>query len=398
MKILWIKTDFLHPTTRGGQIRTLETLRELHRDHEIHYVGYETPGQPEGPARAQEYCTRSYSLPHDVPPKTSPRFAVQLVQGLFSPLPVAVSRYRTAIMRETVDRLLRQIRFDSVVCDFLFPAPNVADLSRAVLFQHNVETMIWRRHVANASDPIRRWYLQQQADRMFHYERQVCRQAGFVVAVSEKDESVMRSEFGIDHVANVPTGVDVVHFTAPAGATTIPFDLVFVGSMDWMANIDGAQWFFDHVLPRIRQQRPDCRIALVGRDPAPKLRERAAATGVTVTGTVPDVRPYLWGAVASIVPLRIGGGTRLKIFEAMAAGCPVVSTTIGAEGLPVDHGTHLWIADEPEDFAHGCIQLLTDADRRRSLATVARQLVTDRFSWTASARLFAEFLDQGPRP
>jgi glycosyltransferase involved in cell wall biosynthesis len=208
----------------------------------------------------------------------------------------------------------------------------------------------------------------------------------------------MRAEFGITRTANVPTGVDVDHFTAPVGADTLPFDLVFVGSMDWMANIDGAKWLFAEVLPLVRQRHPSCRVALVGRNPSTGLREQAEAAGVTVTGTVDDVRPYLWGAAVSIVPLRVGGGTRLKIFEAMAAGCPVVSTTIGAEGLPVQHGEHLWIADTPQAFADGCSTLLENESQRRSLAAAARHLVGDQYSWVASARLFADLLERGPRP
>jgi glycosyltransferase involved in cell wall biosynthesis len=258
--------------------------------------------------------------------------------------------------------------------------------------------MIWRRHAENAGDPLRRWYLQKQAERMFAYEREVCRKAGLVIAVSEKDESVMRAEFGITHTANVPTGVDVDSFTAPPGAATIPFDIVFVGSMDWMANIDGAKWLFEEVLPLIRQRHPLCRVALVGRSPSAGLREHAAAAGVTVTGTVDDVRPYLWGAAVSIVPLRVGGGTRLKIFEAMAAGCPVVSTTIGSEGLPVQHGEHLWIADTPRAFADGCSTLLDNEKQRGALAAAARRLVGEQYSWVASARLFAGLLERGPHP
>src|ERR1700683_4580016 len=123
MKLLWVKTDFLHPTTRGGQIRTLETLRRLHGNHEVHYVAFDDPAQPEGLARSSEYCAKAYPVAHRVPAKTSPAFALQLIAGLFSRLPVAVGRYRSLAMRRQVETLAAQHKFDSVVCDFLFPAP-----------------------------------------------------------------------------------------------------------------------------------------------------------------------------------------------------------------------------------------------------------------------------------
>jgi glycosyltransferase involved in cell wall biosynthesis len=397
MRILWVKADFLHPTTRGGQIRTLSILRELHRRHEITYVGLDH-GDPEGPARAPEYCSHCVAIPHFAPAHSSPGFAWQLARGLVSPLPVAVARWRSAAQRRRVEELLATQRFDSLVCDFLFPAPNIPELSKAVLFQHNLETLIWRRRAQHAPAATR-WYLALQARRMAAFEAEVCRRAGHIIAVSAQDAARMWSEFGAARVSEIPTGVDLEYFAPPAGPVEPVADLVFVGSLDWMPNIDGVDLFLREILPRIRARRPDVRIALVGRDPLDRIRRWAQADrGVLVTGTVPDVRPYLWGSRVSIVPLRIGGGTRLKIYEAVAAGLPVVSTAIGAEGLPLRPDEHIAIADTPEAFAAACCKLLEDEAARRAMARAAHALVSAQFGAANVARVFEEILASGPRP
>jgi glycosyltransferase involved in cell wall biosynthesis len=207
----------------------------------------------------------------------------------------------------------------------------------------------------------------------------------------------MRNLFGEVRVSEIPTGVDCQYFTpAPAPPSA---DLVFVGSMDWMPNIDGAEWFVAEILPRIRKRLPQTTVAIVGRNPARAVEDLAARTpGLTLSGTVPDVRPYLWGARVSVVPLRIGGGTRLKIYEAMAAMLPVVSTTVGAEGLPLTPGEHLEIADQPGDFAERCVALLLDESRRNAMAACARELVAARFSWESVATVVEGILAAGPRP
>ena len=144
MKILWVKSDLLHPTTKGGHIRTLEMLKRMHQRHEIHYAGFENNPGGEGPKRSGEYCTKLHHLPHATPPRTSPAFAAQLVRGLVSSQPVAVFRYHSAAMSRLLASLIEKERFDSIVCDFIAPAPNFPSLSQCVIFQHNVETMIWR--------------------------------------------------------------------------------------------------------------------------------------------------------------------------------------------------------------------------------------------------------------
>jgi glycosyltransferase involved in cell wall biosynthesis len=393
MKLLWVKTDFLHPTTRGGQIRTLETLRRLHRNHEVHYVAFEDPAQPEGLARSSEYCAKAYPVAHRVADKTSPAFALQLIAGLFSRLPVAVSRYRSAAMRRQVETLLGQHKFDSVVCDFLFPALNIPRLDGCVLFQHNVESMIWKRYVDHASG-AKKLYFALQAKRMLAYEGYVCRSARKVVAVSEADADTMRRIYGIERAYPTPTGVDLDFFARPEASEKLA-DLVFLGSMDWMPNIDGAVWFVREVLPLIRRRRPDCTLAIAGRLPSAEVTRLAGSDPrIKVTGTIPDVRPWLFGSLVSIVPLRVGGGTRLKIYEAMAARAPVVSTAIGAEGLDVTDGENIYIADSPELFAERCLALLDSAAERERLSAAAWNLVASKYSWDVAARSMERLLFQ----
>lgn len=393
MKILWIKADFLHPTTKGGHIRTLEMLRRLHQRHEIHYVGFAEAGETEGPRRSAEYSTRAYPVSHRPAHKDSAAFLAQAAAGLFSSLPVAISRYRSSRMARQIEELRTAERFDQIVCDFLTPAVNVRDLSDCVLFQHNVETVIWRRHAALTADPIRRWYFRKQAEKMLRYEGEACRSARHVIAVSETDACLMRTLFGATRVSVAPTGVDVDFFRPPESSATVS-DLVFVGSMDWSPNVEGVLYFVREVLPLIRRRRPECSLAIVGRTPRNEIAALPRKDPwIRVTGTVADIRPYLWGSSVSIVPLRIGGGTRLKVYEAMAAKTAVVSTSVGAEGLDVSSPENIRLADDPEAFAEQCLALLEDEGERTRMAQAAWEHVAGRFSWDRVASSFERILE-----
>jgi glycosyltransferase involved in cell wall biosynthesis len=188
--------------------------------------------------------------------------------------------------------------------------------------------------------------------------------------------------------------VDAEYFKfTNATGTASTSDLVFVGSMDWAPNIDGIDWFGREVLPLLLKRKPDCTIAIVGRTPPRSIQQLAELhPGIRVTGTVPDVRPWFWGSKVSIVPLRVGGGTRLKIFEAMAAGIPVVSTAVGAEGLGARDGDTIRIADTPEAFAECCVALLDDAAERKRLSDRALHMITSLYSWEAVATAFENAL------
>jgi glycosyltransferase involved in cell wall biosynthesis len=266
-----------------------------------------------------------------------------------------------------------------------------------VLFQHNVESTIWRRRIEHARNPIERAYLKMQASRMLTFEGRVCRAVDGVIAVSDLDAAAMSEQFGVERVGAVPTGVDLEYFLRPREAPAADNDLIFIGSMDWAPNVSGILEFVRSTLPLIRRERPGTSLLIVGRDPTPEIRDLAEKDpGIIVTGTVPDVRPYLWRSLVSIVPLQIGGGTRLKIYESMAAGVATVSTTIGAEGI-VAGPSEIRRADEPDTFARHCLDLLENAAERDALSNSARALVTERFSWEQVTRRFEDLLDQfGP--
>jgi glycosyltransferase involved in cell wall biosynthesis len=396
MKLLWVNAGFLHPTTRGGQIRTLGILRELHARHEVHYAGLADPTQPEGQKRSGEYSARSYAISHRLAPHRSLTSTVQIGAAILSRAPISVSRVRSTAMLKLLEGLMARESFDRAVCDFLVSSAHFPHLERALLFQHNVETMIWRRHAETTPGGARRWFCELQARRMERFEAQACRRAGHIAAVSAADASLMREMFGATRITEVPTGVDVSYFS-PRGDVPRVYDLVFAGSMDWMPNIQGVLWFAGEILPLIRKRIPEVSVAIAGRTPSPEIAALAQQDSrITVTGTVDDIRPYLWQSKVAIVPLQVGGGTRLKIYEAMAAGLPVVSTSIGAEGLPLRHPEEIRLGDPPEAFAARCLELLENEEERRRLADDGARVVAERFSWRQAADCFEAALDATP--
>lgn len=393
MEILWVCPFFLHPTNRGGQIRSLGTLRELHKRHRIHYAALNDPANLEGPSRSAEYATSFTAVEHTTTARSSLAIIPQLLGSVSNPQPLAVSRFASAKLREAIRSLLAGRRFDVIVCDFLHAAPNIPDLRSAVLFQHNVETTIWQRHLEREQHPLKKRFIAMQVRKMEAYEREVCRQARYVIAVSDVDANRMRQMFSIDRVEAVPTGVDIDYFACPVQPEPVT-DLLFSGSMDWLPNVDAIEYFLSEVFPLIRSRRPNTTFTIAGRSPDPRVHKAAdGVQGVSITGSVPDMRPYLWGSQVSIVPLRIGGGTRLKVYEAMAAGSPVVSTTIGAEGLDYTDGENILIADTPEAFASACLRLLDGQDARRRIAASALALVQENFSWASVTRRFEAILE-----
>ncbi len=398
MRILWIKTSPLHPLTRGGDLRTFHVLRHLHLNHEVTFAGMTADaGQVEGGQMAGDYSTHAVWA-HE------PKASLQLARGKFlaralanvaSSLPYAVARFKSARLRQLLTSKLKAEHFDVLVADFLFPAASLPwELKAAsqcpwVLFQHNVESMIWRRR-AEGKTGLSALYYRAQRDRMLRFERQASSHFDGVLAVSEEDARIFKEEMQLNNVLGVvPTGVDLDYFQSVPKTTSAVPTVVFMGSMDWYANVDGVKWFVEAVWPLVQRQMPQARFVVVGRKPPPEIQALATSgRNIEVTGTVPDVRPFLRGADVIVVPLRIGGGTRLKIYEAMAAEVPVVSTRIGAEGLSVEDGRHVLLADSAEDTAAQVLKVLRTPVLAAKLARHALEEVARPCSWAAAAEIF----------
>jgi sugar transferase (PEP-CTERM/EpsH1 system associated) len=405
VNVLWITTRIMFPLDQGGRIRTYHTLRHLSRKHSVAVVTLAVlPGEATSIPAVSHICRDLHVVPFRQPARRgSLRNLRELAANQFSRWPYSLARYWSRLMQREVARLLRDGMsagpVDLVVCDYLTPAVNLPKSLDVplVLFAHNVEAMIWDRLASPAeggAGALRRRLFRQQARRMRRAESELARRAALVITISPDDRETFRREYGIQHVADVPTGVDTEYFAADRDLPDEPH-IVFIGSMDWMPNEDGALFLLREALPRIRQSVPGARVTIVGKSPSALLRRAAQEAGnAAVTGRVDDVRPYLARARAVVVPLRVGGGTRIKIYEALAAGRPVVSTTIGAEGLPLTHGENVLLADTAPDFAEAVVQVLTDDALAQRLAEAGRQLVEERFDWSVAGAAFASLLEK----
>ena len=403
MKLLWLNAGLLLPLDKGGKLRTWHLMRHLARRHEISYLSFrDVTDSPDDIDGMREVAAHVATVPRTEARKGTARFYIDAARYLTDRRPYAVAKYRSVEYRQAIERLLNQHQFDAIVCDFLVPVVNLLNAlpCPAILFTHNVEAEIWRRHAENARNPIAKLLLAQQWRRMLRFERAALGRFDLVLAVSDADGQTFDRLY--PGTLNAPvhvvqTGVDTSFF-APRPATPAKrAHLVFTGSMDWLPNVDGMQYFVQEILPRIREAEPGATLSIIGRSPTPAVKRLALDAGIEVTGRVDDVRPHIAEGSVYVVPLRIGGGTRLKIFEAMAMGKAVVSTTIGAEGLPVTAGEHVLLADDPAQFAQAVITLIRDDDRRQRLEAQARRLVVERYDWAAVSRDFEDALTRVSR-
>lgn len=404
MRILWLKSDLLLPLDKGGKLRTWHLMRQLARHHAITFLSYAEPDQPAADIEGmREVASEVIAIPRRDPSKGTLAFYADAARHLVDSRPYAVAKYESAAYKDAVAAALARTSYDLIVCDFLPPAVNLPERlpCPAVLFTHNVEAEIWRRHAETVTSTAKRLLYRAQHRRMLRFEAQALRRFDGVLAVSEADRETfarLYPQATVRPIHVVPTGVDTAFFAPrnPLGASPAASRrLVFTGSMDWLPNEDAMVFFCRDILPLVRAEEPDVTLSIVGRAPTTAVKRLASEARVEVTGRVPDVRPYMEDAAVYIVPLRIGGGTRLKIFEAMSMGKAVVSTAVGAEGLPVTPGEHLLIADEPRTFARTVVRLLRDVDKRRAIERAARDLVLAKYDWSVVAGDLEEALMRG---
>ena len=393
LRILWVKAGKLLPVDTGGKIRSYNILRHLARSHDVTLLSYY------GGRKDQAYEAEiARELPGAETVHTAALDGTALAQSLdylrlvFQSAPFAVSKFTHPAVKRVVGSWTATRKFDVAVCDFLSASLNFPSTltTPTVLFQHNVETALWQRLAATESNLVRRFVYKIEFRKMANYERATLRKFHHVVAVSDHDRQQMLAMDPSCLIEVVPTGVDTEKYTVAPPADAIPPRIVFLGSMDWEPNIDAVTYFCRDIFPRIRAQFPAAIFQIVGRNPHVSVRQ-LASKAVQVTGTVLSVAEYLRGATLVVVPLRIGGGTRLKIFEAMATGKAVVSTSIGAEGLAVQNGRDLILADDAAAFAEATVRLLSDAALRRQYEEAAARLAA-RYDWSNIVQQFATVL------
>jgi len=390
LRVAFVSPVFLFPADAGGKIRTGNILRGLKESGQFD-ITLLSPATAEQQAEWQgeldRLCERFIGW---APSPPRPRW--QRAPDLLSSLPINVVNDRTPAAVAAVERALAASDFDVVVFDFVHAAVLRPEKLKGatVCFTHNVEAEIFERHAKTAASAPLRWLWASQAAKMRRFEREALSAFTRVVAVSERDAKMFEKNDGLKTARAIPTGVDLDFFSWQTPADGAP-TVVFTGSMDWEANVDGIRFYIEEVWPRVRAQLPEAKLRVVGKNPPTSLVQRNVP-GVSFTGFVDDVRDHARDAQAFVIPLRVGGGTRIKAFEAMAMGLPVVSTSIGIEGLDVEDGTHFLCADGAEALAEATLRLIADGALRLKLSRAARELVEAQFGHRVAADVFGRIL------
>jgi len=395
MKILWVKPGKILPLDTGGKLRTYNILRQLSAHHELTYLSYYAGERDEAYER---------EVPSHIPGTMCVHKPAQDLKGIRRHLdyvlqiagraPYAVSRFTDPQVKRLLEEWIPQRRFDVAVCDFLSSTLNFPrDLATpTALFQHNVESILWKRKADVEPRFLDRLVFKLESAKMQTFEPKQTRRFHHVIAVSETDRTAMSSMVDPSHISVVPTGVDVSKYRYDPELRPQGSLVIFTGSMDWQPNIDGVEYFCSEIWPSVLQKVPQARFRIVGRDPHPRVK-KLASQSVEVTGTVPSIVDHLREAAAIVVPLRIGGGTRIKIYEGMAMGKATVSTTIGAEGLDVQHQRDILLEDTPASFADAVITLLQNEDARRRLEAGAAATAR-KYDWSVITEEFVEVLQK----
>lgn len=392
MKILWVKAGGLLPPDMGGKIRSYNILKQLARSHEITLFTF----YPEHPADqhllGNSFFSKIVAVPLPLPPRRSPGEYLHAARLMAAGRPVTIDKFLYPEVRRHYSELLAAATFDIVICDFLVPGSLMhwKTPPPTILFTHNVEAQVWERHYKVISNPLIKTACWLESRALAGAERRYVELADHVLTVSENDRAAFLPFKDPDRITVIPTGVDTEYFQ-PFTQPDEPGTMAFTGTMDWMPNEDGVAYFIEKIFPLIQNDAPDAAFWVVGRRP-PRRIQALASSNVTVTGAVDDIRPYLAKAAVCVVPLRSGSGTRIKIFEAMAMGKAVVSTTLGAEGLPVHHGEDIILADDPADFARQVVQLFHDPQRRAQIGAAARKLVEENYGWPSVATHFDQIM------
>jgi len=388
MKILFLISQLPYPPDTGAKIRSYNLIKRLSGRHNITMLTFgEKRAERNKLDHLKAICTDVVLIER----KDRNKY-LHLLMNLFSVAPYVVKKYYSEDLRDKVRALAGESDFDIIHCDSLQMSLNLKGVGGLpkVLTEHNVETRIWQRYAETERNPLKKAYINIQSRKMRDYEVKTCGSFDRCVAVSEVDKDILTENGSAKDVAVVTNGVDCEYFK-PQDTEVKQHRLVFTGSLDWIPNEDGMLYFLKEIYPFVKKEIPDVGITIVGRSPGGRLKELAAKdSSVNLTGRVEDVRPHVAEGEVFIAPLRIGGGTRLKILEAMAMGKAVVSTSVGAEGIDAENGKEIMIADKPEEFAQSVIRLFTDDTLKNNLGRAGLDKAKSKYDWN----IIAEELDK----
>lgn len=392
MKILFIDEEFPYPLNSGKRIRTFNLTVNLARVNEVSYLAY-----GEKNSESYNYLEDNNIRPIAVDPpdreQSGLKFYFRLFMNLFSPYPYIVTSHFTKRFQNKLSQLLHENKCDVVICEWTPYAIFVKDIKhvKTVIVAHNIETLIWRRYEKNETNFLKKKYISLQRKKVEKFESSCFNWVNGATAVSNAEAREIES-YGVPYSPTViDNGVDTGYFH-PMDVDVDSNQIVLTGAMDWRPNQDAAIYFTDEILPLIKKTKPDCKVVFVGRNPVKQVLNLAKNESVQVTGTVDDVRPYIARSIVFIVPLRIGGGTRLKILEAMSMEKPVISTSVGAEGLNVTDGHNILIADDPKQFAQAVIDCIDNKGLKEKLSKNGKELVDTQYRWGILGKKFNDYL------
>lgn len=401
MHVAVLDEELAWPANSGKRLRTWNLLSRCAERHRVTVLCHRNADRAEGAAAEDAYRTAGMDVvvvPRAVARKHGPAFYARLAGNLLSPLPYSVESHASPELAGAVHDLAENDTPDVWHVEWTPYAQVLKDglgtqLARVpwVVTAHNVETQIWTRTAEAEQNPVKRWYVRRQESKFATFERWAYAGATRSVAVSEPDAAVIRNRFHAREVDVIDNGVDVRHFAPRRDVERDPANVLFLGSLDWRANQDAARMLLDVIFPKVRRAVPHATLSLVGRNPPAWLAERTKATpGATLHGNVPDVRPFLHTCGLLAVPLRIGGGSRLKILEALASATPVVSTAVGAEGLRLTAGRHLTVVENEAVMAPAIVEAIRDPEWYLGLADDGRRVVARNYDWDPLARKLVE--------
>jgi glycosyltransferase involved in cell wall biosynthesis len=401
MKAVIVDGDVSYPATSGKRLRTLNLMLRLARRHHVTYLA-RGQGDPAEMRQAREYLgdhgIHPVIVDDPLPKKSGPAFYLRLAANLLSTLPYSVAshvrpRMRAAVAAHAAARPVDVWQFEFFPYLRALPDPS----ARKVLVAHNVESLLWQRYHESESRPLHRWYIKGQWRKYERAERRGFAEATRVVAVSPEDAALVRERFGQPCVDVVDNGIDRAYFEA-VRPDRDPNLILLLGALDWRPNLDALGVLLDRIYPEVRAQHPAARLWVVGRNPPAGLALRVAAVpGAELHADVADVRPYLARSGVMAVPLRIGGGSRLKILEALACALPVVSTRVGAEGLTLRPGKDLVVVDGVEGMAEALLRCLREPGPAQEMARVGREAVLERYDWDTLAQKLEEVWEKAIR-